>query len=378
MKSAYPHIPSPCYVLEEKKLIDNLKLLEKVRKATGVKIILALKGYAMWSTFPLIKKYLDGATASSLHEALLIYEEMGVKAHTYAPAYLPEEFPDIFRISSHVTFNSLYQWELYKKYFAHSHVKAGLRINPEYSEIKHDIYNPAIRGSRLGIIKNHLPQNLPEGISGLHFHVMCEQDSYVLERVLQEVEKKFNEYFSQISWLNMGGGHLITHKTYQVEHLIQVLLSFRSKYPWLEIILEPGEAIGWETGFLKSTVLDIVENNGIRTAILDVSFSAHMPDTLEMPYKPIIRGASEPNKYPYVYRMGGVTCLAGDYMGDYSFPEPLQIGDEIIFEDMIHYTMVKTTFFNGVKHPSIGVIKSDGSFQLLRKFTYLDYKNKLS
>jgi len=378
MKNHFKYIQSPCYVLEEGKLIKNLELLHKIRKATGIKIILALKGYAMWSTFSLIKQYLDGAAASSLNEALLIYEEMGLKAHTYAPAFLPDEFQKIFSLSSHITFNSITQWKQYEHYFLNSEVKAGLRINPEYSEIKHDIYNPAINGSRLGIIKKHLPEKLPQGISGLHFHVMCEQDSYVFERVLREVEKAFSNYFSQIEWLNLGGGQLITHKDFNTKHLINVLNTFKNKYPWLELIMEPSEAIGWETGFLKATVLDIVENNGILTAILDVSFSAHMPDTLEMPYKPSIRGADSNNLYPYKYRMGGVTCLAGDYIGDYTFPEPLQIGDEIIFEDMIHYTMVKTTFFNGVKHPSIGIIKNDGTFQLIRKFNYLDYKNKLS
>lgn len=374
----YAGIPSPCYVLEEEKLIRNLETLRYIREKTGVKIILALKGFAFWHVFPLVREYLDGATASSLNEALLIYEEMKTRAHTYAPVYLPFEFPHIYRISSHITFNSLNQWELYKHFFKDHKVLAGLRVNPEYSEIKHDIYNPAVRGSRLGITPEHMPDSLPEGITGLHFHVMCEQDSYVLERVLKKVEEKFGKYFSALSWLNLGGGHLITHKSYDVSHLINLLNSFHSLYPWLELIMEPGEAIGWETGFLKATVLDIVENNGIKTAMLDVSFSAHMPDTLEMPYKPAIRNAAEPGTYPYVYRMGGITCLAGDFVGDYSFPEPLNIGDEIIFEDMIHYTMVKTTFFNGVHHPSIGIIKLDGSFQLLKKFHYLDFKNKLS
>ncbi|MDN5355538.1 MAG: carboxynorspermidine decarboxylase [Rikenellaceae bacterium] len=374
----YDNIPSPCFVQEENKLISNLEILKYVRENAQVQILVALKGYAFWHSFPLIKKYLDGASASSLFEAKLIYEEMGVKAHTYCPAYLKDDFEEIANISKHLTFNSLSQWEQFKN-SVKSSVSCGLRINPEYSEIDVPIYNPAVKGSRLGMVRAMMPDKLPEGIEGLLFHVMCEQDSYVLERVLQKVKEKFHKQLMQVNWLNMGGGHWITDKNYDVNHLINLLNKFHLEYPHLQLILEPGEAIGLGTGFLLSTVQDIVENNGIKTAILDVSFSAHMPDTLEMPYKPNVRDAStDAANSQFKYRLGGISCLAGDYMSEYGFEAPLQIGDQIIFEDMIHYTMVKTTLFNGVKHPSIGVLNKEGEFELLREIPYEYYKYRLS
>lgn len=374
----YNDIPSPCFVQEENKLIKNLEILKYVRENAQVQILVALKGYAFWHSFPLIKKYLDGASASSLFEAKLINEEMGVKAHTYCPAYLKEDFEEIANLSKHLTFNSLSQWETFKNSVKPS-ISCGLRINPEYSEIDVPIYDPAIQGSRLGMMRAMMPDRLPKGIEGLLFHVMCEQDSYVLERVLQKVKEKFHEQLLQVKWLNMGGGHWITDKNYNVNHLINLLNQFHREYPHLQLILEPGEAIGLETGFLLSTVQDIVENNGIKTAILDVSFSAHMPDTLEMPYKPNVRDAStDATNSPYKYRLGGISCLAGDYMSEYGFESPLQIGEQIIFEDMIHYTMVKTTLFNGVKHPSIGFINKKGKFELLRAIPYEFYKYRLS
>ena len=374
----YDNIPSPCFVQEENKLINNLKILKYVRENAPVQILVALKGYAFWHSFPLIKKYLDGASASSLFEAKLIYEEMGVKAHTYCPAYLKDDFEEIANLSKHLTFNSLSQWDLFKNTIKSS-ISCGLRINPEYSEIDIPIYNPAINGSRLGMVKSMIPDKLPDGIEGLLFHVMCEQDSYVLERVLQKVKEKFHKQLMQVNWLNMGGGHWITDKNYDVNHLINLLNQFHQYYPHLQLIMEPGEAIGLGTGFLLATVQDIVENNGIKTAILDVSFSAHMPDTLEMPYKPIVRDANiDATNSPYKYRLGGISCLAGDYMSEYGFESPLQIGDQIIFEDMIHYTMVKTTLFNGVKHPYIGVINQSGDFELLRAIPYEYYKYRLS
>ncbi|HPE99196.1 MAG: carboxynorspermidine decarboxylase [Bacteroidales bacterium] len=372
-------IPSPCFVIEEKKLLANLQLMQKVREEAGVDILVALKGMSFWHYFPLMKQYLSGACASSVNEARLIFEEMGVKAHTYAPAYEENDFEQLLQLSQTITFNSLYQWNKYKdKMLQHPEIHAGLRINPGYSEIETDIYNPAVPGSRLGIPLEQLPATLPEGISGLHFHVMCEQDSYVLERVLKVVEEKFGHLLKQAQWFNMGGGHHITRADYKPEHLIALLKDFKSRYPNLKIILEPGEAVGWRTGFLLATVLDIVESGGIKTAILDVSFSAHMPDTLEMPYKPIIVGAGEPNEFSFNYRMGGSTCLAGDFYGDYSFPNELKPGDRIEFEDMIHYTMVKTTLFNGVRHPHIGKIDCDGKFTLLRSVGYEEYKKRLS
>ena len=374
----YDNIPSPCFVQEENKLINNLKILKYVRENAPVQILVALKGYAFWHSFPLIKKYLDGASASSLFEAKLINEEMGVKAHTYCPAYLKDDFEEIANLSKHLTFNSLSQWDLFKNSIKAS-ISCGLRINPEYSEIDIPIYNPAINGSRLGMVKSNIPDKLPDGIEGLLFHVMCEQDSYVLERVLQKVKEKFHKQLMQVNWLNMGGGHWITDKNYDVNHLINLLNQFHQYYPHLQLIMEPGEAIGLGTGFLLATVQDIVENNGIKTAILDVSFSAHMPDTLEMPYKPIVRDANiDATNSPYKYRLGGISCLAGDYMSEYGFESPLQIGDQIIFEDMIHYTMVKTTLFNGVKHPYIGVINQSGDFELLRAIPYEYYKYRLS
>lgn len=374
----YDNIPSPCFVQEENKLINNLEILKYVRENAPVQILVALKGYAFWHSFPLIKKYLDGASASSLFEAKLIYEEMGVKAHTYCPAYLKDDFEEIANLSKHLTFNSLSQWDLFKNTIKSS-MSCGLRINPEYSEIDIPIYNPAINGSRLGMVKSNIPDKLPDGIEGLLFHVMCEQDSYVLERVLQKVKEKFHKQLMQVNWLNMGGGHWITDKNYDVNHLINLLNQFHQDYPHLQLIMEPGEAIGLGTGFLLATVQDIVENNGIKTAILDVSFSAHMPDTLEMPYKPIVRDANiDATNSPYKYRLGGISCLAGDYMSEYGFESPLQLGDQIIFEDMIHYTMVKTTLFNGVKHPYIGVINQSGDFELLRAIPYEYYKYRLS
>lgn len=376
----YHQIPSPSFVLEEKLLRRNLELIRSVQERAGVSIILALKGFAMWRVFPMVGRYLSGATASSLHEARLIFEEMGLKAHTYSPAYLPEEFDEIMRYSSHLTFNSLSQYELYRDRLksAPHPVSAGLRVNPEYSEVEVDLYNPAARGSRLGEAPDNLGEKLPEGIEGLHFHTLCESTSYDLEKVLAAFERHFGRFFPQLKWVNFGGGHLMTRKGYDIEHLLGLLQRFRAQYG-LEVILEPGSAIAWETGFLLSRVLDIVENRGVRTAIVDVSFTAHMPDTLEMPYRPRIAGASaEPQPGKTAYRIGGVSCLAGDYMAEYYFDEPLNVGSRIVFEDMIHYTMVKTTTFNGVKHPAICIRKEDGSLEVVREFGYEDFKRRLS
>ncbi|MFW5707562.1 MAG: carboxynorspermidine decarboxylase [Bacteroidota bacterium] len=383
MSVDFNQIPSPCFVLDESLLRINLEILDLVQKEAGVEIICALKGYAMWSTFPLIKKYLSGATASSLNEARLIFEEMGVEAHTYCPVFFDDEFEHILHYSSHISFNSLSQYERFRgraKAF-HKPVSMGLRINPEYSEVETDLYNPAIPGSRLGITRDLMPDQLPDDVEGLHFHVLCENDSFVLERTLAKVEEKFSSLIRQVKWFNMGGGHHITRKDYDVKHLVKLLRDFKQRYPNLEkVILEPGEAVGWQTGYLVSTIQDIIDNQGIKVAMLDVSFSAHMPDCLEMPYKPAILGATDAVEGKTVYRMGGLTCLAGDYMGmgDYSFEKELQIGDKVIFDDMIHYTMVKTTYFNGVKHPAIGIWKENQTFVPCRFFGYEDYKGKLS
>lgn len=376
-------IPSPCFVMDERRLKFNLEILDLVQKEANVKVICALKGFAFWHSFPMVAHYLAGGTASSLNEARLIAEEMGVEAHSYCPVYLDSEYDDIFLYSSHITFNSLTQWFKFpnREKALNKNVSYGLRINPEYSEVETDLYNPAIPGSRLGISIDKFEDKLPEGIEGLHFHTLCENDSYVLERTLAEVEKKFGHLIKQCKWFNMGGGHHITREDYDVEHLVKLLKDFKSRYPNLEeVILEPGEAIGWQTGYLVSTVQDVVDARGINVAMLDVSFACHMPDCLEMPYKPNVLGASDAVDGKPKYRLGGSSCLAGDFMGmgDYSFEEPLEPGDKIIFDDMIHYTMVKTTFFNGVKHPNIGIIDQNGEFNLLKSFGYEDYKNKLS
>lgn len=363
-----------------KRLRENLELIKSVQDAADVSIILALKGFAMWRVFPVVAKYLKGATASSLDEARLIYEEMGVKAHTYSPAYLPGDFAEIMRYSSHITFNSITQFERYKGQVANfpEKISPGIRVNPEYSEVEVDLYNPAARGSRLGEAPDKFGDALPAGVEGLHFHVLCESSSYDLEKVLAEFEKKFSRFFSQLKWVNFGGGHLMTRQGYDTGHLIKTLQGFRQSYPHLEVILEPGSAIAWDTGVLVATVLDIIENRGIATAIVDVSFTAHMPDTLEMPYRPRIAGATDPVPGKPTYRIGGVSCLAGDYMSEYSFDKELQVGDKIVFQDMIHYTMVKTTTFNGVKHPGIAIWHEDDTLELVREFGYEDYKNRLS
>jgi carboxynorspermidine decarboxylase len=376
--SIYPQISSPAYVLEEKLLINNLETLQHVQREAGVEIICALKGFSFYHVFPLVKQYLGGATASSLNEARLAFHEMGIKCHAYSPAYLASEFEEFLDYASHMTFNSLNQVNQYVQSASHKGVSCGIRINPEYAEVETDMYNPCIAGSRLGIRRSDLGQTLPEGIEGLHSHTLCENDSFVLERTLAVIDEKFGDLLTQVKWLNLGGGHLITRADYQVDHLIQVLKNFKFKYPHLHIILEPGSAVGWQTGFLKSTVLDIVHSAGIDVAILDVSFAAHMPDTLEMPYKPRIRNASsDPLLGKPTYRFGGMTCLAGDYYGDYSFDTPLAIGDEIIFEDMIHYTMVKTTTFNGVNLPDIGMIDVAGHYHRFKHFGYESFKDRL-
>lgn len=376
----YNQVPSPAFVLEEARLRKNLELIQSVQIRAGVSVILALKGFAMWRMFPLVAEYLKGATASSLHEAQLIYEEMGKRAHTYSPAYAPDEIDEILTYSSHITFNSLSQYQRYqhKLNLGDRIVSAGLRVNPEYSPVETDLYNPGTPGSRLGISPEHLENGLPAGIDGLHFHTLCESSSYDLEKLLVAFEAKFGHFLPHLKWVNFGGGHLMTRKDYNTDHLVDVLLGFKSRYPNLEVILEPGSAIAWQTGELVTTVLDVVENRGIKTLILDASFTAHMPDTLEMPYRPRIQGASDPQPGKPTYRLGGVSCLAGDYMSEYSFETEIQIGDRLVLEDMIHYTMVKTTTFNGVKHPSICLWQEDNSLEIVKTFQYEDFKGRLS
>lgn len=373
-------IPSPCYVMEEKLLRNNLALIKRVKEEAGVNIILAFKAFALWKSFPIVREYIPYSTASSKFEAQLAFEEMGSPAHTYSPAYTEADFPAILKYSSHVTFNSLSQFDrFYPLVKADGRgISCGLRINPEFSDVETDLYNPCAPGSRMGIVRDLLGETLPEGVEGLHFHTLCESSSYDLERTLQEVDKKFGTLLSQVKWLNMGGGHLMTRKDYDTAHLVSVLRAFKTRYPNLEIIMEPGSAFAWQTGFLLTTVVDIVENKGIKTAIIDASFTCHMPDCLEMPYKPAIRNATDAVEGKPTYRIGGNSCLSGDYMGDWSFDKPLEVGDKVIFEDMIHYTIVKTSMFNGIPHPSLALWSKEDELVLYRSFGYEDYKNRMS
>ncbi|HML71910.1 MAG TPA: carboxynorspermidine decarboxylase [Macellibacteroides fermentans] len=373
-------IPSPCYVMEEKLLRNNLALIKRVKEEAGVNIILAFKAFALWKSFPIVREYIPYSTASSKFEAQLAFEEMGSPAHTYSPAYTEADFPAILKYSSHITFNSLSQFDrFYPLVKADGRgISCGLRINPEFSDVETDLYNPCAPGSRMGIVRDLLGETLPEGVEGLHFHTLCESTSYDLERTLQEVDKKFGTLLSQVKWLNMGGGHLMTRKDYDTAHLVSVLRAFKTKYPNLEIIMEPGSAFAWQTGFLLTTVVDIVENKGIKTAIIDASFTCHMPDCLEMPYKPAIRNATDAVEGKPTYRIGGNSCLSGDYMGDWSFDKPLEVGDKVIFEDMIHYTIVKTSMFNGIPHPSLALWSKEDELVLYRSFGYEDYKNRMS
>ena len=371
----YSKVPSPCFVLDEELLRKNLSLISRVQQEAGIEIILAFKGFAMWSAFPIVREYVKGATASSLHEARLCFEEMKTPAHTYAVAYRPSEFDEVLKYSSHITFNSLAQFDKFKSKAA-GKVSCGLRVNPEWSDVETDLYNPASPVSRLGITSAQFPDQLPEGIEGLHFHVLCESSAQSLEKVLENLEARFGKYLSQIKWVNMGGGHLMTRAGYDVDHLIKVIAAFREKHG-VKVLLEPGSAFAWQTGDLVTEVLDVVENGGKKTAILDASFTCHMPDTLEMPYRPEVIGASRDKSTGHPYRLGGVSCLAGDFLEEYYFEKELTIGDRLVLKDMIHYTMVKTTMFNGVHHTDIAIWRN-GKCQVVRSFDYSDYKGRLS
>ena len=378
MTSPYldPAIPSPCYVCDEALLRHNLELMKHVQEASGAKIILALKGFSMWSTFPLIREYLVGCTASSVWEAQLAEQEFGREVHAYAPAYKQQDIDALLPISQHISFNSLSQWQRYREQTEVAGVSVGLRVNPEHREADTELYDPSAPGSRLGIRVSELESADLTGIEGLHVHNLCECDSYALERTLAVVESKFAKWLPQMKWLNLGGGHLMTRKGYDVDHLISQLKRLRETYD-IEVILEPGSAVAWQTGPLVAEVVDIIENDG-QIAMLDISATGHMPDVLEMPYRPAITGADAPGVLPHTYKLGGNSCLAGDVIGLYSFVEPLQPGDRIIFEDMMHYTMVKTTFFNGVEHPAIGILRESGKFDLIRQFSYADFRSRLS
>lgn len=381
-------VPSPCYVMDEALLRKNLTLIKSVADRAGVEIILAFKSFALWKSFPIFREYIRYTTASSVYEARLAYEEFGSKAHTYSPAYTEADFPLIMKYSSHITFNSFGQFHrFYPMVKAHEEkISCGIRINPEYSEVEVELYNPCAPGTRFGITADLLPETLPEGIEGFHCHCHCESNSYELEHTLKHIEEKFSHWFPQIKWLNLGGGHLMTRKDYDTEHLISLLKGLKSRYPHLEIILEPGSAFTWQTGPLVASVVDVVESRGIKTAILDVSFTCHMPDCLEMPYQPAVRGAETlpadavktAAEGEYVYRLGGNSCLSGDYMGSWRFDHPLRIGERIVLEDMIHYTMVKTNMFNGIQHPSIAIWHTDDTLEVYRNFRYEDYRDRMA
>lgn len=378
----------PYYLFKESLLRSNLELIRYICEQAGVEFILAFKAFALWKTFPVFREYITHTTASSPYEARLAYEEFGSKAHTYSPAYEDDTFDEILRCSSHITFNSLTQYMRFRGRVAAMNEYApemGLRINPEHSEIETELYDPCAKGSRFGVLAGQLPDKLPEDMVGFHCHCHCESSSYALERTLGYIEDIFGHWLPQIKWLNLGGGHLVTRKDYDVPYLIKILQEFKSRHPHLKIILEPGSAFAWQTGSLVSQVVDIVENNGIKTAILNVSFTCHMPDCLEMPYYPAVRGADTIDNArelglecdERVYRLGGNSCLSGDYMGYWRFQEPLKVGDIVIFEDMIHYTTVKTNMFNGIHHPALCFERIDGSVETLRKFTYEDYRDRM-
>ena len=373
----FNRIPTPCYVIDESLLRKNLELISSVRDSAAVDILVAFKAFSTWRVFPIFREYGFGASASSLNEARLALEELGVKAHTYSPAYEEGSIADILGCSSHISFNSINQLQKYGKIAHQRGVSMGLRVNPEFSDTAYDIYNPCKPGSRFGITAEQLDDDFPQGVEGLHFHTLFEADSFALEKVLAVFVKKFGKFLSQVKWVNMGGGHLMTKKGYDIPHLVKMLGDFKARHN-VEVILEPGSAFAYQAGYLVSTVLDIVENQGIKTAILDVSFTCHMPDCLEMPYKPVILGATDEIPGKPTYRMGGNSCLAGDSMGNWSFDQDLKPGDRVIFDDMMHYTTVKTTMFNGVAHPSIGIWSDSSGFRLVREFHYQDYKSRLS
>ena len=387
---------TPYYMIEERLLRSNLSLIQDVARQSGAEIILAFKAFALWKTFPIFREYITHTTASSPYEARLAKEEFGSPAHTYSPAYTEDTFGEILSNSSHVTFNSLSQYEAFfpkveqwnREHAGEERVSCGLRINPEHSHIETDLYNPTAPGSRFGVISGQMPECLPSGIEGFHCHCHCESSAEDLADNLIYIEERFGRWFPQLKWLNLGGGHLMTRQGYNVPLLIETIRGLRQRYPNLRIILEPGSAFAWQTGPLVSSVVDIVENHGIRTAILDVSFTCHMPDCLEMPYWPAVRGAetiedpeglvsSEQDNGGYVYRLGANSCLSGDFLSSWRFDHQLQIGEQIIFEDMIHYTTVKTCMFNGIHHPSLTILRQDGTHDMLREFRYEDYRDRM-
>lgn len=383
----FAEIHRPMYIMEEQLLRRNLSLIKNVASEADVEIILAFKAFALWKTFPIFREYIGATTASSLYEAKLGHDIFGSATHTYSPAYTEREMPEIARYSSHLTFNSLSQFSRLGRLAKESNpdVSLGLRVNPEYSEVKTLLYNPCAPGTRFGITEDQLPGRLPDGIEGFHCHTLCESGPDMFQRTLKHIEEHFSRWFPQLKWINFGGGHLMTRKDYDTHLLVSVLKDFHHRYPNLKIILEPGSAFAWQTGPLVSQVVDVVENHGLRTAILDVSFTCHIPDCLEMPYWPDVRGAktltdeeaAKLNHQGFIYRLGGNSCLSGDYMGWWQFDHELEVGENVIFEDMIHYTTVKTNMFNGIAHPSLALLHENNELEVLREYTFEDYRDRM-
>ena len=382
----FEEVRRPMYIVEEAKLRRNLELIASVSARAEVEIILAFKAFALWKTFPIFKEYIRSTTASSLSEAKLAFEEFGSRAHTYSPAYTDDEIEEIASCSSHLTFNSLTQYERYAALAKASNASLsfGLRVNPEYSEVETELYNPCAPGTRFGLSAERLPNQLPADIEGFHCHCHCESGADVFARTLTHIENKFSGWFPALKWINFGGGHLMTRKDYDVELLVDTLRSFKERHPHLHVILEPGSAFAWQTGPLVAQVVDIVEDKGIQTAILNVSFTCHMPDCLEMPYQPAVRNARSleleaavNGGAKHIYRLGGNSCLSGDFMGSWQFDHALTVGENVIFEDMIHYTTVKTNMFNGISHPSLAIVRTSGELEMLRTYGYEDYKARM-
>ena len=382
----FEEVRRPMYIVEEAKLRRNLELIASVSARAEVEIILAFKAFALWKTFPIFKEYIRSTTASSLSEAKLAFEEFGSRAHTYSPAYTEDEIGEIANCSSHLTFNSLTQYERYAMLAKerNASLSFGLRVNPEYSEVETELYNPCAPGTRFGLSAERLPSQLPADIEGFHCHCHCESGADVFARTLTHIENKFSGWFPALKWINFGGGHLMTRKDYDVELLIDTLRSFKERHPHLHLILEPGSAFAWQTGPLVAQVVDIVEDKGIQTAILNVSFTCHMPDCLEMPYQPTVRNARSLDLEAavnggakHIYRLGGNSCLSGDFMGSWQFDHALAVGENVIFEDMIHYTTVKTNMFNGISHPSLAIVRTSGELEMLRTYGYEDYKARM-
>lgn len=387
--TTFEELHHPVYVLEESRLRRNLQLISQVSQAADAEIILAFKAFALWKTFPIFREYISATTASSLSEARLGYEEFGSRTHTFSPAYTDDEIDEIARCSSHLTFNSLSQWQRLadRAKTVNPSISQGVRVNPEYSEVETVLYNPCAPGTRFGVLNSQLPEQLPSSIEGFHCHTLCESGPDVFQRTLAHIEERFSKWFPQLKWINFGGGHLMTRNDYDTSLLISILQDFHRRYPHLHVILEPGSAFAWQTGPLVSQVVDVVENHGVRTAILNVSFTCHMPDCLEMPYHPAVRfartieedaeGSIPDGQGEHIYRLGGCSCLSGDFMGRWQFDHELKVGENVIFEDMIHYTTVKTNMFNGITHPSLALAHADGELEVLRQYGYEDYRSRM-